>query len=254
MNRYSFSLCALACFTALALPCAAQDNPWNGSWKMDASTLKFDGPTYTMTTNPDGYTVTRGGKPTKVVCDGKPNPPSEGTVTTCNKAGDGYELESTRDGKPASKVKIEPADGGKTVTRTVNVTPPEGSPYTITLHDKLVSGGNGAPAVYKETSFTESQDTGILSIMVKGDSIDFKETDSDKPITCKLDGTPTKLGTRAMSVKKVEPRTLKVTYTNNGKVARENTFVLSADGKTVKETDVTPAPSPSTMSVLFHKS
>jgi hypothetical protein len=57
-----------------------------------------------------------------------------------------------------------------------------------------------------------------------------------------------------MSVKQDGPRTLKVTYSNDGKVARENTFVLSPDGKTVNETDVTPAPSPSKMSVTFHKS
>jgi hypothetical protein len=30
--------------------------------------------------------------------------------------------------------------------------------------------------------------------------------------------------------------------------------VLSADGKTITETDLTPDPSPSTMSMTFHKS
>jgi hypothetical protein len=45
-----------------------------------------------------------------------------------------------------------------------------------------------------------------------------------------------------------------VTYSNNGEVQRVNTFVLSPDGKMVKETDVTPAPSPSTMPVSFHES
>lgn len=255
MNRYGASLCALACFATLSLPCIAQDNPWNGSWKMDHSTLKYNGATYTITTAPDGYTITRSGKrDPKVVCDGKPNPVHEGTVTTCNKAGAGYELENTRDGKVVSKVKIEPSEDGQTVTRTATIKEPDGSQNTITLHDTRVSGGKGAPTVYKETGFEESADTGVLSIMVKGDSIDFKESDNEKPITCKLDGTPTKIGDRSMSVKQAGPRTLKVTYSADGKVQRENTFVLSPDGKTVKETDVTPAPSPSTMSVMFHKS
>jgi hypothetical protein len=57
-----------------------------------------------------------------------------------------------------------------------------------------------------------------------------------------------------MSVKMEGPRTLKVTYSDHGEVQRVNTFVLSPDGKMIKETDVTPAPSPSTMSVSFHKS
>ena len=95
----------------------------------------------------------------------------------------------------------------------------------------------------------------MLEIQVNGDSVAFKETDSEKPITCKLDGAPTTIsGTQTMSVKQDGPRTLKVTYRNNGTVARENTFVLSSDGKTIKEKDVTPAPAPSDMTVTFHKS
>jgi hypothetical protein len=260
MKRYGMSLCALASFVALTLPCVAQDNaqsnPWNGSWKIDRSTLNYDGPTVSIATDADGYTVTRGGKASpKVVCDGKPNAPVNGTVTTCTKSGTGYELENTRDGKPASKVKIEVSADGTTMTRTADITPADGSsPFTMTFISKKISGGEGAPAVWKETSFNESQDTGVLTIQVNGDSVDFKETDNDKPITCKLDGTPTAMGPRGMSVKLVDPHTLKVTYSNNGEVQRENTFVLSEDGKTIKETDVTPAPAASTMSVMFNKS
>ena len=46
----------------------------------------------------------------------------------------------------------------------------------------------------------------------------------------------------------------KLTYSNDGKAARENTFVLSSDGKTIRETDITPASSPAKMSVTLHKS
>lgn len=241
---------------ALTLPCVAQDNPWNGSWKIDRSTLKYDGPTVSIATDADGYTITRGGKASpKVVCDGKPNAPDDGTTTTCTKTGTGYQLENVRDDKQVSKMKVETSSDGKTLTRTVEVSPPDKSPYTITLVSKRISGGDGAPVVWKETSFKESQDTGVLTILVKGDSVDFKESDTDTPITCKLDGTPTTIsGTRTMSVKLDGPRTLKVTYSNHGEVQRENTFVLSPNGKTIKETDITPPPSQSTMTVLFHKS
>jgi hypothetical protein len=260
MKRYGMSVCALACFTALTLPCVAQDsnpqsNPWNGSWKIDRSTLKYDGPTVSIATDADGYTVTRDGKASpKVTCNGQPNAPVNGTVTTCTKVGTGYAVENTRDGKTVSKVKVEISPDGNKSTRTVDITPPDGDPYTITMVSKKVSGGNGAPTVWKETGFTESQDTGVLSIAVNGDSVDFKETDNNKPITCKLDGTPVKFGRGTISVKQDGPRTLKVTYSDaEGKVGRENTFVLSPNGKMVTETDVTPAPSASTMSVKFHK-
>jgi hypothetical protein len=256
MKRHLMSVCSLACFMTLTLPGMAQDSPWNGSWTMDRSTLKYDGPTVSIATDADGYTVTRGGKASpKVVCDGKPNPPDDGTVATCTKTGTGYALTNRRDGKQVSKVKVEISPDGNKSTRTVEVFPPDQSPFTITLVSKRISGGGGAPVVWKETSFNESQETGVLTILVKGDSVDFKETDGDKPVTCKLDGTATTFpGGRTMSVKREGPRTLKVTYSDHGKVTRENTFVLSANGKTITETDVTPAPSPSTMSVQFHKS
>jgi hypothetical protein len=259
MKQYGMSLCALASLVALTLPCMAQDkpNPWNGSWKLDKGSMKYDGPTATIATDADGYTVTRGGTAMpKVVCDGKPNAPSNGTVTTCTKAGTGYDLENTRDGKTVSKVKVEISADGKKMTRTAEIIPADGSsPFTMTFMSKKVSGGGGAAGTWKETGFTESQDTGVLSIQVNGDSVDFKETDSAKPVTAKLDGTPTNIGgTRTMSVKLDGPRTLKVTYSNDGKMQRENTFVLSPSGKTIKETDVTPAPTPSTMVVMLKKS
>lgn len=264
MKRYGIGVCALACFTVLSLPCIAQDsaqsspqnNPWNGSWKIDKSTMKYNGPTVSVATDADGYTVTRGGTASpKVVCDGKPNAPVNGMTTTCTKDGTGYDLVNTRDARTVSKVKLEVSPDGQTSTRTVNVIPPAGSPYTITLFSKKVSGGDGAPTVWKETSFNESQDTGVLTIQVNGDSVDFKETDNDKPITAKLDGTPATIGgTQTMSVKLVDPHTLKVTYSQGGKVGRENTFVLSEDGKTITETDVTPEPLASTMMVMFNKS
>ncbi len=256
MKPHMVSICSFACLMTLTVPGLAQDSPWNGSWTMDRSTLKYDGPTVSIATDADGYTITRGGKAgPKVVCNGKPNPPDNGTVTTCTKTPTGYALTNSRDGRQVSKVKVDVSADGNKLTRTVEVLPPGQSPFTITLVSKRISGGEGAPVVWKETGFTESQDTGVLTILVKGDSIDFKETDSAKPVTCKLDGTATSLpGTRTMSVKREGPRTLKVTYSDRGKVTRENTFVLSANGKTITETDVTPAPSPSTMSVQFHKS
>ena len=95
----------------------------------------------------------------------------------------------------------------------------------------------------------------MLTFLVTGDSIEIKETDAGKPVTCKLDGTAVPVGgSRTMSAKMEGARTLKVTYSNKGEVQRVNTFVLSPDGKMIKETDVTPAPLPSTMTVSFHKS
>jgi hypothetical protein len=254
MRRFGVSICASMCLFALNQSCLAQSNPWNGSWKAEPSTLKYSGPTFSVATDADGFTTTRGGTALpKVVCDGKPQTTPDG-MTTCTKSAAGYAIEVTKDGKQVRKTMISISSDGKTRTSKSEMSPPDEASYTMTSVSKRVSGGPGPAGEWKEIKVTASQDEGILTIAVNGDSVDFKETDGPKPITCKLDGTETKFrDTGTMSVKLEDPHTLKVTYRTDGKVRRENTFALSDDGKTITETDVTPDPSPSTMSVVLHK-
>jgi len=234
----------------------AQSNPWNGSWKLDQSSLKYEGATFSVATDADGFTVTRGGQAQpKVVCDGKEQKSANDIMLACTKSETGYAITASKDGKPTRKTTISVSEDGKTRTSESQFFPPDGDPYTMTMVSERVSGGPGAAGEWKEVKFSSSQDSGVLSIAVNGDSVDFKETDSPKPITCKLDGTDAKFpGGGSMSVKLADPHTLKVTYKDQeGTVRRENTFVLSDDGTSITETDVTPAPSPSTMSVVLRK-
>jgi len=255
MKRFCVSFFSLVCLVALNQSCVAQANPWDGSWKADPSSLKYSGPTFSVATDADGFTTTRGGTANpKVVCDGKPQTTPDG-MSTCKQAGMRYTIEVTKDGKKVRTVTISVSADGKTRTSKNEIFPTDDKPFTTTVTSERVSGGPGMAGVWKEVKVVESQDTGILAIKVTGDSVSFKETDRDKPVICKLDGTETKVGDLgSMSVKLADSQTLKVTYSSNGKVRRENTFVLSADGKMITETDVTPDPSPSTMVLMLHKS
>jgi hypothetical protein len=256
MKRLCVNFCAVMCMLALGRMCMAQTNPWNGSWKLDPSTLKYDGATFSVATDANGYTVTAGGKaqPT-IVCDGTEQKSANGTTLTCTKTAEGYAITGSKDGKPIRKTMISLSDDGNTRTSKTEVFPADGSPFTTTMVSKRVSGGPGMAGEWKEVEFSSSEDSGVLTIAVNGDTVDFKETDAPKPITCKLDGTDTKFpGGGSMSVKLADPNTLKVTYKDEeGTVRRENTFVLDNKAGTITETDVTPAPSQSTMSVVLHK-
>jgi hypothetical protein len=256
MKRLPMSVCALLCCVAGALPCAGESNPWNGTWKMDASSVKYAGPTFTIAMDADGYTITRGGKTEpKRICDGQPHKAADGTTTTCTRNGSGYQVDTTKAGEPGMKATISLSGDGNMMTRKALISPPDRAPFTVTAVSKRISGGPGVSGTWKEVDFAESSETGLLSIEVAGDSVAFKESDIAKPIMCKLDGTETKLGgTSTMAVKMEGSHTLKVTYRDEGKIRRENTFVLSPDGKTIKETDVTPEPFATTTSMLFHKS
>lgn len=256
MKRFQMTVCALMCCAAGAMPCVGQSNPWNGSWKMDVSTIKYAGPTFSIAMDGDGYTLTRGGKAeAKRVCDGQPHTAPDGTTTTCTRSGSSYQVDTTKSGDAQVKATVSLSNDGNMMTRKAVISPPAGDPYTVTTLSKRLSGGPGVSGTWKEVHFEESGETGILTIAVSGDSVAFKETDAPKPIMCKMDGTEVKLGgSSTMAVSLEGSHTLKVTYRADGKIRRENTFELSPDGKTIKETDVTPDPSPSTTSMLFHKS
>jgi hypothetical protein len=175
-------------------------------------------------------------------------------MVTCTKSDKGYTVDVSKDGKKVRETMISVSSDGKTRTAKSKYYPSGDKPYTMTTISDRVSGGPGMAGDWKQMKVVESQDTGILAIKVTEDSVAFKETDANKPVVCKLDGTETKVGDLGtMSVKLTDPHTLKVTYRSDGKVRRENTFVLNEDGTTITETDLTPDPSPSTMSETFHK-
>jgi hypothetical protein len=256
MKCTCLSLCAVMSWLSLSPASIAQSNPWNGSWKLDPSSLKYEGSTFSVATDSDGFTVTRGGEAQpKVVCDGKEQKSSNGIMLTCTKSADGYAITASKDGTTTRKTTVSVSADDKTRTSESEFSPADGDPYTMTSISERISGGPGPAGEWKEVKFSSSQDSGVLSIEVNGDTVDFKETDSPKPITCKLDGSDAKFpGGGSMSVKLADPHTLKVTYKDeDGKPRRENTFALSEDGTTITETDVTPDPSPSTMSVVLHK-
>ena len=256
LKRLSVSVCAAMFLLAMGRTSAAQSNPFNGSWKEEPSTFQYTGATYSLAVDAQGYTITRGGKAQpRTICDGKPHSRPEGEMLTCTKLPNGYALSESKGGKLTAKAHISLSADGKEATRKFEIYPPSGAPFTMTNISRRVSGGPGLAGEWREVKFASSQDNGILSIEIHDGSVAFKETDSPKPMTCKLDGTETKDGMGgSMSVRMDGSRTLKVTYKDDaGKVRRQNTFVLSADGKKITETDITPAPDTSKMTVAFHK-
>ncbi|MGB7354131.1 MAG: hypothetical protein WBD06_10545 [Acidobacteriaceae bacterium] len=250
--RLSIALCAMASLLALGSSAPAQTaNPFNGSWKMDLSSQHYEGSTFSVAVTPSGYTVTLMGKAMPAtVCDGKPHNGSGGITYACTLTSTGYHTTNTQGGKPVSAITTTVA--GATMTRKVAF--PGQPPSSITSTAKRLSGGPGLAGVWKTVSVRESM-VDPMTIAIHGDSIDFKETDQPKPLTVKLDGSETTvpgLG-GSVSIRLVDPHTLKVVYSSDHKVRRENTFALGLDGKTISETDFTPDPSASTMTVILHR-
>jgi hypothetical protein len=250
------AVCAVVGAMGLGQAAMAQSSPFNGQWKADKDSMKYEGPISTVTKTAGGFTVVGMG-PTaqKIICDGKPHPSNNKTMTSCVMSGGECALEVTKDGKMVRKATISISADGKTRSTKAQIFPPDASPYMVTSESKRVGSGTGMAGRWQETTFAASTDNGVLAIDVKGDMVAFKETDSVKPMDCKLDGTPTKFGDGGlMAVRLASPHVLKVTYKDSdGTLRRTNTFALSADGKTITETDITPAPGSSKMVLTLHK-
>jgi hypothetical protein len=249
MKHIGINVFALACVVGLSVPCVAQDNPWNGSWKLDKSTVKFDGPIISVATKENSFIVSRYGRlAPNHICDGQPRKQDDGRGTTCITTSTGYVIitAATEDGKqPELKETVSFSKDGNSMT-IVNDTTQQGRPIKTQYISKRISGGPGFGGEWKQVTPTESpSDPGILGIDVQGDSVVFTHSDSMKPMTYKLDGTPTTIGgQRTVEAKLDGSHTLTVTNRNNGNVAQEITFVLSADGHTIQEKEVTPEPAP----------
>src|SRR6185437_9782231 len=135
MGGSTMAVCASACPVFFSLSGVARANQWNGSWKIDPATLKYDGPTMSLATDATGYVVTRQGKAgPKTICDGTPHKDStDGAMVTCSKAGSGYVVDVSNNGKRPNKGPTTPPADGRMMTRRNEVFPADGSsPFTIT--------------------------------------------------------------------------------------------------------------------------
>ena len=107
-------LCALVLFAFTALPCVAESNPWNGSWKVDPGSYHYEGMTYTWVTSATGFKVMMGDQEVSTVtCDGKAEARPSGVEATCVKVPGGYTVTNKRDGKVLSVVKLKVSEGAR---------------------------------------------------------------------------------------------------------------------------------------------
>lgn len=232
--------------------CIAQTNSLNGSWKADPSTKKYDGANFLVATDTTGYSVAVPGLAVdKTVCDGQAKSDPDGSTYTCRKTESGFMVEQS---KPEVRAAISTSPDGNTLTYRFDGVASDGVHFTLVQTSKRVSGGPGIAGEWHPVGLDMSPDAGIVMIQITGDTVLFKESNDPQPSSYKLDGTEVKRPfEQTGSATLVNPHTLKISYRSKSKVNRENTFLVSDDGKTLTETDAIPGPNPSTYSVAYHK-
>lgn len=235
---------------ALVVPaCALAQSVFNGTWKLDATSVHQSGGEATVIALKDGMYHCNCHPPITVKADGQDHPVKghDGFDTVAIKVINDHSIQRTekQHGKIVFDSTITAAPDGKTATEEFNVyagsTPStgkgvlkrvaKGAPGSNAVAgswrlDHVLSGGG---AVFDPTYKIEGQT--VTSSNAAGDSYSAKLGGKPVPdmVHGKADGT--------VSVKMLGKNTLRETYEKNGKVISTATMTISADGKTMKMVD-----------------
>lgn len=232
---------------AAAVPALALASPFDGTWKLDLAKSKFTGDTMTYTKTATGYRFSNGGPVSYTFAvDGKAYKTIPSRTTTWTKAADGgFDIVTMANGKVVSKAHRKISADGKTMMSTYTGYRPDGTVAHETDTYTRVSGGKGLDGEWRDTSVQASNDTIRLTTSAGGHfelyNPGFKET-----ISGKLDGSPSPAkgptvppGASA-SYKAVGPNKWSTAIMLGGKTFGEGEMTVSADGKTLTNTDWVP--------------
>ncbi|MGH8145882.1 MAG: hypothetical protein ACREPY_06070 [Rhodanobacteraceae bacterium] len=246
MKRLLIASIALVLFVPV---CALAQSPFNGTWKLDPTTVHQSGGQAMVILLKDGMYHCNCHPPIAVKTDGQDHPVKghDGFNTVAIKVLNDHSIKETdkQDGKVVSDSTITTAPDGKTATEAFNIysgsSPStgkgvlkrvaKGAPGSNAVAgswrlDHVVSGGG---AIFDPTYKIEGNT--VTSSDVAGDSYTAKLGGKPVPdmVNGKTDGT--------VSVKMLGKNTLRETYAKNGKVTSTSIMTISADGKTMKMVD-----------------
>lgn len=236
-----------AILAGAAVPVLALASPFDGTWKLDLAKSKFTGDTMTYTKTATGYHFSNGSTFSfNFADDGKDYTTVPTRTVAWTKAADGgWDVVAKANGKVMSKAHRTLSADGKTMTSTYVEYRPDGT----TVHESdtytRVSGAKGLAGQWKDTKVQASNDTIEIKTGAGGHfeltNPGFKET-----ISGRLDGSPSAMkgptvppGATA-TYKAAGDRKWTTSISLGGKTYGEGEMTVSADGKTLTDTDWSP--------------
>ncbi|HEY1560891.1 MAG TPA: hypothetical protein VGF71_08380 [Caulobacteraceae bacterium] len=231
----------------VAVPALALAGPFDGTWKLDTAKSKFTGDTMTYTKTATGYHFSNGGPVSyDFAVDGKDFTiiPSR-SVAWSKAAGGGWDIVTKANGKVISKAHRTLSADGKTMTSTYVEYRPDGT----TVHESdvyaRVTGAKGLAGEWRNTKVQSASDTMKIATSAGGhftiEEPNFKSTTAGRtdgsPSTIKGPNVPP----GAVPVYKADdPGKWSYRGSLNGKVYFQGVMTVSADGKTLTDTQWVP--------------
>ena len=232
---------------AASTPYTRANSPWDGTWKLDRSKSHLTGQTITLSKSKNGmWRYNDGTISYEFALDGKPvHTFADGTMSATADGDHALNLVFKSKGSESQVHLVLSADG-KQLTDHSTGTRPDGSKTEENGTMERVGKGSGFAGTWKSTK-TESSSGESFVLAINGDHIKWDWPAYKRTVEGKTDGSEMPFtGSAAtpglmFAVRKVSATKLTYTIKGDGKTLAEGRVELSADGKTLTDTEWAPA-------------
>ena len=240
-----FSLVAITGFALSASPLTfAADDSFVGKWKFNPDKSQLNGLTYKVEdAGNNQYNFIFGDDSETVSLDGKPHTTKYGEAWSITKSGpNGWHWVVKRNGKTNSDAMWTVSDDVATSVYVTTLTRPDGSTSHDTTKLKRTDGTAGLVGTWESTEIKVGSPTTFELAASGKDGYSMKNRVFKSQTDFKLDGKdytpkgPAVAKGTTVSAKKIDDRTMELTYKLNGKTTETDKWELSADGKTLTST------------------
>jgi len=238
LNRVS-QLLLFSCLVTCALQAA--DNPFVGDWKLNASRSQLTDEMKVASVGGNKYTFDFGGGAETIVVDGTDQSSGFGSTLSVTVEGpDSWKVVRKKEGRMLLSAIWKLSSDSNTLEDDFTFFPSNVPPTTIDYIYKRTAGGTGFAGTWLSKEATMASGYSVQVRPYEGDGLSFKYSSNGTIQNVKFDG-----GDYAMvapiegyttSARRVNERTLEITYKVKGKVGDTQTMELSSDLKTLTMT------------------
>lgn len=244
-NTKQYVICALLSMAALSMSTASQaQSPFDGTWRINAAQANFSTKPFTVYTSQGWFHCVSCTPAYDVQADGQDHPVqghSFDSVSVTLVDPHTVKFVDKKDGKTISETTSTVSADGKTLTDTTTSYPMNGGEpahevATFKRVGVLPSGVHATSGNWKILKFTGSENDLLFTFKTNGDEFTMTDPTGDS-YTAKFDGNdyPYKgaYGADAVSLKRINNRTIEETDKLKGKAQNTQTMTVSPNGKTM---------------------
>src|SRR5579864_8416883 len=219
----------------------AADNPFVGDWKLNASRSQLTDQMEVAIVGANKYTFDFGGGAETIVVDGTDQSSGFGTTLSVTVEGpDSWKVVRKKEGRMLLSAIWKLSSDNNTLEDDFTFFPSNGSPTTVDYIYKRTAAGTGFAGTWLSKKATMDSGYSLQVRPYEGDCLSFKYSSNGVIQNVKFDGGDYSMVAPiegyTSSARRVNDRTLEITYKVKGKIGDTQTMELSSDLKTLTMT------------------